>query len=390
MLKKNVYTILVIYLLMMLIGMVDNVKGPLITSIKTFYSVDYTMMGLFLSIGSFGFILSTFFGGLLADRVGHKLLLIIGTVLIIFGTFGISTSHSFIVFLIFAFIMNMGMGSLEMGINAVASMAFLVNQAVMMNLLHFFYGAGSIISPNMTVKLLQNGFTWQLVYLLVAGLALVFMIVILMVKIPKKEKYKSTVKVNYVRVLKNVRIWLFALMLGFYVSSEIGVGNWAVTFFKTGYKMSNTQSSLYLALFFTTFTFGRLFGGFIVEKLGYIKSLVIFSFTSAILIAAGMMGKNFAFLISTAGFFYSIIFPTVIATVMKEFNEYASVIIGVITTVSSTINMLASFLIGKLNDAFGVYIGFSAILIFMILVALMTIVLSHFMDKNIGNNFQKV
>ncbi|MDI3501201.1 MAG: hypothetical protein PWP22_972 [Thermoanaerobacter sp.] len=376
MLRKNAYTIAIIYLLMMLIGIVENVKGPLIINIKTFYGVDYTMMGLFLSVGSFGFILSTFLGGFLADKIGRKSVLISGLILIIAGILGIFAARKFIVFLIFAFVMNMGMGLLEIGINAVASIVFIVNQALMMNLLHFFYGVGAIISPNMTAKLLHINFSWQQVYLTVGAIVFILMLAALEIKMHGEEKHIARDKIDYIQILSDKRMWLFASMLGFYVASELGIGNWAVTFFSAQYKMDNTISSLYLGLFFATFTFGRLVGGFIVERIGYIKSLFIFSLVSSILIASGMAGRNFAFLISVAGFFYSIIFPTTIAIVMKEFKQHVTIIIAIILTISSTINMLANFLIGRLNDIFGVFIGFSAILIFMILVVFMSLILA--------------
>lgn len=374
--RKNAYTIAIIYLLMMLIGIVENVKGPLIINIKTFYGVDYTMMGLFLSAGSFGFILSTFLGGFLADKIGRKSVLISGLILIIAGILGIFAARKFIVFLIFAFVMNMGMGLLEIGINAVASIVFIVNQALMMNLLHFFYGVGAIISPNMTAKLLHINFSWQQVYLTVGAIVFILMLAALEIKMHGEEKHIARDKIDYIQILSDKRMWLFASMLGFYVASELGIGNWAVTFFSAQYKMDNTISSLYLGLFFATFTFGRLVGGFIVERIGYIKSLFIFSLVSSILIASGMAGRNFAFLISVAGFFYSIIFPTTIAIVMKEFKQHVTIIIAIILTISSTINMLANFLIGRLNDIFGVFIGFSAILIFMILVVFMSLILA--------------
>ncbi|WP_042835372.1 MFS transporter [Thermoanaerobacter ethanolicus] len=374
--RKNAYTIVIIYLLMMLIGIVENVKGPLIINIKTFYGVDYTMMGLFLSVGSFGFILSTFLGGFLADKIGRKSVLISGLILIIAGILGIFAARKFIVFLIFAFVMNMGMGLLEIGINAVASIVFIVNQALMMNLLHFFYGVGAIISPNMTAKLLHINFSWQQVYLTVGAIAFILMLAALEIKIHGEKKHIAGDKIDYIQILSDKRMWLFASMLGFYIASELGVGNWVVTFFSAQYKMDNTISSLYLGLFFAAFTFGRLVGGFIVERIGYIKSLFIFSLVSSILIASGMAGRNFAFLISVAGFFYSIIFPTTIAIVMKEFKQHVTIIIAIILTISSTINMLANFLIGRLNDIFGVFIGFSAILIFMILVVFMSLILA--------------
>ncbi|MBT1279139.1 MFS transporter [Thermoanaerobacter sp. CM-CNRG TB177] len=381
--NKNTYTIVIIYLLMMLIGIIENVKGPLILSIKTFYSIDYTMMGLFLSVGSLGFILSTFFGGFLTEKIGRKLVLLSGLLLILLGIIGISMAPNFILFLLFAFIMNMGMGSVEIGINAIAALVFIMNQAIMMNLLHFFYGVGAIISPNITVKLLHFNFTWQLVYLSVAALAFTLILATLAIKIQEGQHIIKE-KINYGEILGNKRMWLFAIMLGFYVASELGVGNWAVTFLREWYKMDNTISSLYLSIFFATFTLGRLFGGFIVEKVGCLKSLSVFSLCAAVFIAIGMLSKSLAFSISISGFFYSIIFPTVIATIMKEFKKHVSAIIGITVTIASTINMFANFLIGKLNDLFGVFVGFSAILVFMIVVVFMSLILSQTIKKEVS------
>jgi fucose permease len=181
-------------------------------------------------------------------------------------------------------------------------------------------------------------------------------------------------RIDYVGILKNKQMWLFAVMLGFYVASELGVGNWFVTFSREWYALDRTIGSLYLSIFFATFTFGRLFGGFIVEKIGYKKSLTLFSISASVLIFLGITFKKLAILISLSGFFYSIIFPTVIAVIMKSFKKYTTSIIGVTITIASTINMLANFLIGKLNDLYGVFIGFSAILVFMMIVFLMSLI----------------
>ena len=41
------------------------------------------------------------------------------------------------------------------------------------------------------------------------------------------------------------------------------------------YNYNESKSSFYLALFFGIFTVGRLLGGFIVEKMGYLNTVLI-------------------------------------------------------------------------------------------------------------------
>ncbi|WP_244262709.1 hypothetical protein [Thermoanaerobacter siderophilus] len=69
---------------------------------------------------------------------------------------------------------------------------------------------------------------------------------------------------------------------------------------------------------------------------------------------------------------------------MKEFKKHVSAIIGITVTIASTINMFANFLIGKLNDLFGVFVGFSAILVFMIVVVFMSLILSQTIKKEVS------
>ncbi|SNX53482.1 MFS transporter [Thermoanaerobacterium sp. RBIITD] len=372
----QIFVIILNYLLMMLIGIIDNIKGPVIAPIKIFYHIDYTDIGLLLFIGNLGFIIASFIGGIFVNKYGSKTALMGGLAAIIAGILGYFISTIFPVFITFFFIMNFGLGMLEIGINATAAITFVVNQALMMNLLHFFYGVGATISPNAVGRLVQLKIPWQNIYLIGAFITIMLLIVVLFTKFPGVARYVNKDKANYFEILKNKYVILFSIMLGFYIASEVGIGSWAVTYLKGAYGMSSIRSSLYLSLFFATFTIGRLFGGFIVEKIGYIRCIYIFAFMALASVAGSMINQDLAFLLSIAGLFYSIIYPTTIALAMKKFKENTGVVISVIVTISSSINMLANFIIGKLSDLFGVFIGFSFVVIFMALVIIMLKTLS--------------
>ncbi|MCP2240277.1 MFS transporter [Thermoanaerobacterium thermosaccharolyticum] len=372
----QIFIVVLNYLLMLLIGLIDNIKGPVIAPIKSFYHIDYTYIGLLLFIGSLGFITASFIGGIIVNRYGSKAALSGGLIFIILGILGYFVSPFFFVFAVFFFIMNFGLGMLEIGINATAAVTFVVNQALMMNLLHFFYGAGATISPNAAGRLVSLKYSWQNIYLFGGILAFLILIVVLFTRFPGTAKYVGSGKVKYLDVLKDRHVILFSVMLGFYIASEVGIGNWAVTYLKGSYGMNSVKSSMYLSLFFAAFTIGRLLGGFAVERIGYVKSIFIFASLASIFVAGSMINQNLSILLSIAGFFYSIIYPTTMALAMKNFKENTGVAISVIVTVSSSINMLANFIIGKLSDIFGVFIGFSFIVVFMVLVIVMLKVLS--------------
>lgn len=372
----QIFIVILNYLLMLFIGLIDNIKGPIIAPIKSFYHIDYTYIGLLLFIGSLGFIIASFIGGIIVNRYGSKAALSGGLIFIILGILGYFVSPFFFVFAVFFFIMNFGLGMLEIGINATAAVTFVVNQAIMMNLLHFFYGAGATISPNAVGRLIEMRYPWQNIYLLGGMITAAMLVVVLLTRFPGAARYLNRDKVRFIDVLKDKYVILFSIMLGFYISSEVGIGNWAVTYLKGAYGMNSVKSSMYLSLFFAAFTIGRLLGGFVVERIGYVKSIFIFASLAASSVALSMVNQNLSILLSIAGLFYSIIYPTTMALAMKSFKENTGVVISVIVTVSSSINMVANFIIGKLSDIFGVFIGFSFIVVFMVLVIVMLKVLS--------------
>jgi fucose permease len=60
----------------------------------------------------------------------------------------------------------------------------------------------------------------------------------------------------------------------------------------------------------------------------------------------------------------AIMFPTAMAIVTREFKKGLSTLMGFIISMSAVINMIFNWIIGKINDLFGVYVGFSSLIIY--------------------------
>ncbi|WP_291560120.1 hypothetical protein [Clostridium sp.] len=104
-------------------------------------------------------------------------------------------------------------------------------------------------------------------------------------------------------------------------------------------------------MFFATLTVGRLLGGFVVEKRGYLNSVMMSLFIGLILYVSGIIiGSNAIVLVCISGLFFSIAYPTVVITISKTFKDDAIYITGVIITAASIINMVLNNIIAKLND----------------------------------------
>jgi fucose permease len=171
-------------------------------------------------------------------------------------------------------------------------------------------------------------------------------------------------------------LYLYILALGLYLATEYGIGNWFVNYMNEGFNLNADKRSLYIALFFGLETLGRLFGGFIVDRLGYFKSILIYGCIASVLVTLGIaLGQSGLIIFSISGLFFSIIYPTIMTTIPLVFKETAAYATGLILMCGTLIAMVVSMLIGLANDLIGVYYSFYSIAVCLILATLMLLLI---------------
>ncbi|HEY3289904.1 MAG TPA: MFS transporter, partial [Anaerolineae bacterium] len=333
---------------MVVFGFVENIKGTVIPSIQDTYKISYATIGVMFFISSSGYLIATFFGGLAGDRVGLKWVIGVGYGLILFAALGMLLASSFPILVILMFLIGLGFGSLEVGVNSLGARIFVRNSALMMNLTHFFYGAGSMAGPEYAARMLVAGRPFTEVYAF-ASIALVLVFALLLVaKFPSTEEHRAVTKVDVRQIMRDGKVWLFVGALSLLVAVEIGTGNWLISFLRGAYEMDAEQGARFLSLFFLFFTLGRLFGGYIVERFGYMRTLVVFG-TAVLLMDIGgfTLGPGGVILFSLTGFFISIMYPTFMAMIMMEYRIGTSSVMGFVITAVAAVNMLMNWVVGQ-------------------------------------------
>lgn len=382
--RENIKMIIFMFLIMALNAIVDNTKGILVPVFKETFSTNNTGIGLMISAGTFGYIIFTYIGGILCEKIGQKKVFFFGLVIMTSSLFLMATAQTFLMVLIYMFLMNVGNALLSIGINTLIPLVFISFQAIIMNLTHFCYGVGSTIGQISVGYLVDGGIPWRIIYV---GISIMFLLVCIWFKfisIPTVHKAKSNDNLNIAAVFKNKLVYYYGIGLGTYVFAEAGTGSWLVNFLQDSYKYSLSKSSLYVSSFFFLFTIGRLVGGFVVEKTGYLKSVIV-SLTIAFLlfITALIIGDFALVLICISGIFFAITFPTVAVTIGKVFKENGVYVTGVIITFSSSVNMVLNFIIGRLNDVIGTSKSF-----YMIPISLfISIIFIYLIYSNTKSNF---
>lgn len=379
---------IIVYATMFLFGLVENIKGVSFPLIKVEFGVSYDSQGGMVSLTWFGYVLFCFIASLFMQRFGIKKSILAGYILICIGAIATLAAPSFWMVSLTLLIVNAGFGFFEVGTNALGTVIFTSRTALMMSLMHFFYGFGAILGPK-TAGLLTDsfGFSWRQVYVvIIIPVALVFLFV-LFTRFKKNAIQNSleqvTPKITFIGALKNPIVWLFCLTLGFMEVIEFGAANWGGLYLQDVYGLDpRIIGASFVSIFYILFTLSRLFSGLIIEKIGYIWSLYGAIICTIILFFIGFfLGRNGIWMLPVTGFFIAIMWPTIMAVAMKVFGENAPTITSVIITVSGAINGLFQLVIGFTNQYAGDAWGYRSCFLYATIALVMLYLLSTRIKK---------
>jgi len=144
---KNLLLFVVLFSTMFLLGFIENIKGVTYPLIKLSFDVSYERQGMMVSVLSLSYVLFSIVGGILIGSKGVKKTFALGSVFMFLGLGGAFFLPGFLPVASALFAVSAAFGLFEVSANALATQVFTTRAALFFNLMHFFYGAGSILSP---------------------------------------------------------------------------------------------------------------------------------------------------------------------------------------------------------------------------------------------------
>jgi fucose permease len=155
----------------------------------------------------------------------------------------------------------------------------------------------------------------------------------------------------------------FALMI-LYVSSEIGMASWLVTYLQRIHAQDVRLSAAFLSIYFGGLMVGRLLGTLFVERVGYMRSIFIVSLCATLCVAIGLFGPGPSYwLLPLTGLFFSIVFPTLTAAATEGVTENLGTLMGLLFAFCGLGGALGPWLIGLVSDSAGIQAGFTVNLV---------------------------
>jgi fucose permease len=393
--KTRILLVILINGTMFLFGFLENIKGVSYPLIKTEFGVSYDEQGRMVSLLSFSYTFFCVAAGFILSRFGIKKVYLLGFVFALLGLLSVFFAPSFWITAACLFLVFSCFGLFEIGINSLASILFTKKAALFLNLLHFLYGVGAVLGPRAAGMLCgMEGISWRHVYLFSVPLVLIFFIPAAAAKYPApaddlprekgaREAPAAAAKISFTGALRTPMVWFFGVTLGLMMSTEMATSNWGSLYFQDVYGMDPTSVGAgFVSSFFILFTLSRLVSGFIIEKIGYVKSLTGAAFiVGAIFIAGFALGRMGLYVLPALGFFIAIFWPTIMAVAIGAFGVNAPVMTSAVIAIAGLFNALMQLSTGYINRYVGAAWGYRSCLIFIAALIVLLLRLGKMLKK---------
>lgn len=373
------YTLLLalIYIAFISLGLPDSLLGAGWPVMHVELNVPVSYMGIVTMIISGGTIVSSLFSDKLIKKFSTRVVTVVSVFLTAAALIGFAFSHNFALLIVFSVPYGLGAGAIDAALNNYVALHYSSRH---MSWLHCFWGVGTVASPFIMSYMLSHS-DWNAGFLTV-GIVQVAIGTLLLCTLPvwkinseaEVSEQKSIGLKNALKI-KGVPF----LLLGFfaYCAAEATAMSWASTYFTEVRGVSAERAAQFASLFYIGITAGRFLSGFIADKIGDRKMILIGTCILSCGIIALLIPTEYTAVSIAAfviiGFGCAPIYPCIIHSTPYNFGTKNS---GAIIGIQMASAYVGSTFIPPIFGWLGNLIGFSImpiyIAVFVILMVVMT------------------
>lgn len=328
------YTLLLalIYLAYISLGLPDSLLGSGWPAMYPALQTSVTNMGIVSMVISGGTILSSLASDAMTRRLSTRAVTVISVFLTAVALFGFSISTRFWMLIVFAVPYGLGAGAIDAALNNYVALHYASRH---MSWLHCFWGVGTIVSPFvMSYGLTHAG--WEQGYRIIAflqlGIGILLLATVRVWKIHDRAEETTSESIGLRKALKITGVPV--LLVGFfaYCAAEATTMYWASTYLVQVRGVSAEQAARFASLFYIGITVGRFLCGFITNRFGDRKMIVMGTCVLLCGVALLAVPVQTAALVGfvVIGFGCAPIYPCVIHSTPDNFGaENSGAIIGI-------------------------------------------------------------
>ena len=331
--------------------------SPILLDISKYFNIPPENMNLiitFFMIGEASGILSLMF---LSRKFNRSNIVIWIYILVIPTLVGLILTSSLILFYILYFISGYLFGIIFINANLSMLEGKVKNKDSIINLGHGFFAIGALTSPFIASSLISRQMNWRILYIIVIGLVLISFISYLLIN--KKqvsslgEKGTIPIRETFRYRKKNIYMMFTAIMMLFYVMSEVTIFSWSPTFFRVEKLFDLYSASIIVSVFWIGILAGRLIISFISYKYKAGNLLIVLSIISLIglILAIFPISQKINFIgAGLIGLGFSGIPPLLISSSGRIFSSGRDLSLTILFVVGTTSGGIIPFIISLLAD----------------------------------------
>lgn len=367
-LSKAKWVLIFTYMSMFVLGISDNIRGPLYPELLKYFNLNNSEASLSFAFASGAAFFGNGLGALILKKIHLDRLLTISIFLMMSGLFIMGMSSQFNIYLFGTIIYGFSLGSTGVAQNLlIAENSNSHNQTKSISGLHGIYGLSSFIAPFLASRAPiwfsdhSNGWTymveWQSAFFITCAIAFVVLVLLLIVS-PKPAFIASLPHDELIHGKKSsiaTMLW-FAGFFASYVGAEILISTRLALYMRTYFNMSLEESSNYVSYFFIFLLAGRLLFAFKSFKMSLKKQL----YSSLMLSLAALIVGLFIhpFFLAILGFTMAPFYPLAIVYISDITGFQKRRFLTFVMGLQSLSVIIMHIGVGYLTDAYGLLYAF--------------------------------
>ena len=365
-------------------GIAFIVMGSVLPSLTAKYSLDAVGSSSLVSLLPVGVLVGSLLFGVIVDRYGYKLLLVVSTLFTLSGIEGLSFFENLDILRICIFLIGLGGGMLNGSTNALASdISNDRERGSKLSILGVCYGIGALGVP-LLLGMLSRTYNYQFILQWTGWVMLLSVLYFIAIKFPEPKINQGFPFKQAIRLIKEPLL----LVMGFFLFFQSGIegltNNWTTSYLDGRTAIGSDEAVLSLTFFVLGMTVSRVILSYLLRIIKH-EYILVGGIMTAV---TGMIILNYsgdlqlaAISLFITGFGLAAGFPVIISYIGTAYKNISGTAIGLAMSIALIGNTLLNFAMGFISESFGI----SSFPLFIISLLLIQAIILFTSSKTIKN-----
>lgn len=340
------------YMSLLVLGLVDNIRGPFFPEILNELQLTGSTGSLFFAVTSLMAFVGSWSSHFILRKLDSLFLMWISSLIFSLGFIAVANASGLVLLILACALFGLAFGGLNVAQNlmVVEGTSFRLRRRLL-NGLHSMYGFAALVAPLSATMFRWLGFNWRQTFMILAILPFLLAVWAFTWR-NKKHRHEKPEPAKSLSPIEWRLCLGLALVLSSYLWGELSVGTRMVLWLRQDLGFAPDQANFYQAAFFAGLLFGRVVLSF-VHFPGVSNWWLLSTSTglSGLLYLCGL-----AFdprLVIFSGFTMAPFFPVLMDQVNELFRKKSAQAMGIVIGAGSLSMVFMHVVIGALTDWIG-------------------------------------